>query len=378
MVFGALRASALSACAVGALAVFVGAAQAQTSRSLTQVERDGRAETARAERLRAQSREARTEIAALNARLVESGERRAEAEAAATAAEQRLETLRAQMNVDAAAQTRARQALESALIAAAFAERRGDLSGMRAGLFARAAAPTFSAAQRQRGQAVETSRRLEAAVLEEQQILADAQAAIDAERGELETLTARRRVAQAALDRDANAAERRARTLASEARNLRELAQRAAAASRRSSSGGSSTVPAAWSAPAEGRIVRGYGVRENGAPPTQGALVRTRSRAQVVSPAAGEVAYAGPFRSYGQVLILNMDGGYAVVLTGMASVGVRVGDAVRAGQPIGEMPDSDMTAPDLYVEVRRGGSPIDPGRWLSARGLIDQGSVRAG
>jgi septal ring factor EnvC (AmiA/AmiB activator) len=137
-------------------------------------------------------------------------------------------------------------------------------------------------------------------------------------------------------------------------------------------------VPPAWNAPAEGRVIRAYGARENGAPPTQGATVRTRSGAQVIAPAAGEVAYAGLFRSYGQVLILNLDGGYAVVLTGMAAIGVRVGDTVRAGQPVGEMPQSDMTAPDLYVEVRREGRPIDPGRWLSARGVIAGGGVRAG
>lgn len=379
MAHGAFRACALAACAVGALAAFIGTADAQTQRTLTQVERDRRSETQRAERLRAQAEAARREVAGLTARLVESGRRRAEAEAAATAAEERLQALRRQLNSDAAARQNARQALESALITAAFAERRGGLEGMRAGVFARAAAPSFRIAERQSTQALDIGRQLEMAVLEEQHILADAQAAIDAERGELISLTQRQRMAEARLSRDAANAERRARTLATEARNLRDLAQRAAAAStRRPASGGASAIPAAWNAPAEGRILRGFGVRENGAPPAQGATVRTRSGAQVVSPAAGEVAYAGLFRSYGQVLILNMDGGYAVVLTGMAVIGVRVGDTVRAGQPVGEMPDSDMTAPDLYVEVRREGRPVDPGRWLSARGLVAANGVRAG
>jgi septal ring factor EnvC (AmiA/AmiB activator) len=87
----------------------------------------------------------------------------------------------------------------------------------------------------------------------------------------------------------------------------------------------------------------------------------------VVSPASGEVAYAGLFRSYGQVLILNLDGGYALVLTGMETVRARVGEAVLAGQPVGEMSASDTPAPELYVEVRRQGRPINPARWLSAR-----------
>src|SRR5690349_187430 len=98
MARGAKRACVLVACAAGALATFLGDASAQTRHaSLTQVERDRRAEDARASRLRARAEDARTEIAALNARLVESAQRRSAAEAAATAAEQHLNTLNAQM-----------------------------------------------------------------------------------------------------------------------------------------------------------------------------------------------------------------------------------------------------------------------------------------
>jgi septal ring factor EnvC (AmiA/AmiB activator) len=98
----------------------------------------------------------------------------------------------------------------------------------------------------------------------------------------------------------------------------------------------------------------------------------------VVSPAAGEVSYAGVFRSYGQVLILNLDGGYALVLTGLDSIRARVGDTVRAGQPVGEMTASDTPAPELYVEVRRDGQAVDPGRWLNGRGMTAEQSARAG
>lgn len=352
---------------------------AQT-RTAAQAERDRRSETARAERLRTEAAVARREIAQLDARLVESGRRRAEAEAAATAAEQRLSELRTQISGDEQSQRQARRAFESALIAAAFAERRVEPRAVRAGIFARAAAPAFAAAERRSGQSLAEARANENAALLEQTILAEAQAAIDAERAELVTLTARRRAVQASLTRDAAAAERRARTLAAEARNLRELAQQAAArAARRPGAGGTGIIPTGWVAPAEGRVVAAYGARDTaGAPPAQGARVQTRAGAQVVSPAAGEVTYSGPFRSYGQVLILNLDGGYALVLTGLENVRVRVGDTVRSGQPIGEMPISDMTAPELYVEVRRDGRPIDPGRWLNARGLTAERGVRAG
>jgi len=377
MARGAKRARALAACAAGALAAFLSTAEAQTSRTAAQAERERRAETARAERLRTQAEAARREVRALDARLVASGQRRAEAEAAATAAEARLESLHQQLQTLTAQQREARRALESAMIAAAFAQRRIDTRAARAGVLARAAAAEFSAAQRSAAAGLEQTQRLEANVLEERRLLAEAQAAIDAERAELVSLAARRRAAQARLARDAAAAERRARTLAAEARNLRELAQRAAARPRNPDRG-AGVVPTAWLAPAQGSIARAYGAREGQGPAAQGVTLHTRSAAQVVAPAAGEVAYAGLFRSYGNVLILNLDGGYVLVLTGLETITVQAGETVRAGQPIGEMPSSDTAAPELYVEVRREGRTIDPGRWLAARGLAADRGVRAG
>src|SRR5688572_14494955 len=97
MAGGAKRARALVACAAGAFAAFLGTADAQTNRTAAQAERERRAESARAERLRAQATTARREVQALDARLVASGQRRAEAEAAANAAEERLTILHQQL-----------------------------------------------------------------------------------------------------------------------------------------------------------------------------------------------------------------------------------------------------------------------------------------
>jgi septal ring factor EnvC (AmiA/AmiB activator) len=378
---GAKRARALIACAVGALAMSLGTlgASAQT-RTAAQVDRERRAESARAEQLRRQADAARRDVRELDARLVESGRRRAEAEAAATAAEQRLAALQQRIASDSVIRAHAQDGFEAALIAAAFAQRRIEPRAVRAGIFARAAAPAFASQERESARSLADARRLELAVVDEQRVLADAYAVIEAERAELATLTARRRAAQAQLANDAAGAERRARSLAAEARNLRELARRAAANARPRAGGSASrpsVIPASWLAPAAGRVVRDFGARDEGGGASQGVVLRTRAGAQVISPAAGEVTFAGPFRSYGQVLILNLDGGYALVLTGLSAIRVRVGDTVRAGQPVGEMTASDTPAPELYVEVRRDGRAVDPGRWLNGRGTAEQ-SVRAG
>lgn len=384
MARGAKRARALVACAAGALAILLtSAADAQTGgRTAAQVERDRRAENARAERLRNQAAAARREVTALDARLTAASRRRTEAEVAAAAAEERLAALRDQITTDDARRAYSRDALERALINAAFARRRVEPSAARANIVARALAPAVSAQERGASQSLVQARALEVAIHEEQTILADAQAAIDSERAEIVTLLARRRSAQAQYANDARAAEQRVRVLASEARTLRDLANRVQVASAPrnagAGSGGATSIPAAWLAPASGRIARAYGAREGQGAASQGVMVETSASAQVVSPAAGEIAYAGVFRSYGQVLILNLDGGYAVVLTGLQNVSARVGDRVRAGQAVGEMSATATPAPELYVEVRRNGQPVDPGRWLTARGLAANQSVRAG
>lgn len=382
MARGAKRARALVACALAA-AMCLGNADAQTSRTAAQAERDRRAEATRAERLRDQANAARSDVRQLDARLAAAELRRTEAETAAAAAEERLALLQTEIGAQMDRRDRAQNALESALIAAAFTERRIEPRAVRAGIFARAAAPSFARDYRAAAAFISQARAQETAIAEERLILAEAQAAIEAERTQIADLRSRRRAAQTQLANDATAAERRVRVLAAEARTLRDLAQRVqrASATPRASGGtnsGASAIPASWLAPTQGSITRGFGARTGDGPASQGVMLRTRSGASVVAPASGEVAYAGVFRSYGQVLILNLDGGYALVLTGLETIQARVGDTVRAGQIVGEMPSSDTTAPDLYVEVRRGDQVVDPGRWLSARGLTADRSVRAG
>ncbi|MCX7358448.1 MAG: peptidoglycan DD-metalloendopeptidase family protein, partial [Alphaproteobacteria bacterium] len=356
MARGAKRARALIACATGALALLLGTADAQTQRTAAQADRDRRAETQRAERLRTQATAAQRDVRALDTRLIEASRRRQETEAAAATARERLGVVQQQVASESTARAQARSAFESSVIAAAFAERRVEPRSVRANIVARSLAPAYQTEERRRREALAVARQDEATITTEQSVLADAQASIAQERGEIVNMLAQRRSTQTRLAREATAAERRVRQLAAEARSLRELAQRVQRASTRRQQGttpqtGPSVVPAAWVAPVQGQITRNYGARTAAGPAAQGVTVRTNSGAQIVSPAAGEVAYAGSFRSYGNVLILNLDGGYALVLTGVDTINVRVGETVRAGQTVGQMTAAASSAPELYVEV---------------------------
>lgn len=125
--------------------------------------------------------------------------------------------------------------------------------------------------------------------------------------------------------------------------------------------------------PAVGTGVRNFGDDDGSGLTLKGIQIAARPRSAVTSPADGWVVYAGTFRSYGKLLIINGGGGYHVVLAGMERINVEIGQFVLAGEPVGEMgekkpaaaPNTDIKAgqPVLYVEFRKDGSPIDPGPW---------------
>lgn len=117
--------------------------------------------------------------------------------------------------------------------------------------------------------------------------------------------------------------------------------------------------------PAEGRLTQRYGENTESESLAKGIIITTRSAAQVVSPFDGVVAFSGPFRGYGQLLILEHSEGYHTLLAGMSRLDGAVGQRVLAGEPVGIMsPEGDTS---LYVELRRNGQPINPLPWLAAR-----------
>ncbi len=125
--------------------------------------------------------------------------------------------------------------------------------------------------------------------------------------------------------------------------------------------------------PVSGTLLRRFGEDDGLGGTEKGALFATLPSAVVASPADGWIAYAGPYRSYGQLLILNTGAGYYIVLAGMERINVDLGQFVLAGEPIAIMGDgSRKTAaaialgaaqPVLYVEFRKDGATIDPGPW---------------
>jgi len=119
--------------------------------------------------------------------------------------------------------------------------------------------------------------------------------------------------------------------------------------------------------PVEGPIVLRFRQGDETGEPLEGIRIRARASGQVVAPFDARVEYAGSFNTYNGLLILSAGDDYYIVLAGLGSIYAEAGQSVLTGEPIGEMPAGPETAPDLYLEIRRGEAAIDPEPWLRVR-----------
>lgn len=114
--------------------------------------------------------------------------------------------------------------------------------------------------------------------------------------------------------------------------------------------------------PVRGNLVRAFGARDADGVVSQGLTFSALSGSPVVAPAPGRVVFAGPFRGYGQILILQHKDGYHSFLAGFGRIDAEMGEVVEAGEPLGVLPTKAGGRPELYFEWRHNGEPIDPGK----------------
>ena len=114
--------------------------------------------------------------------------------------------------------------------------------------------------------------------------------------------------------------------------------------------------------PARGTIVTRYGEETAKGVSSKGITIMTRPQAQVISPFDGNVIFAGEFRGYGNLIIIEHGKGYLSLLAGLETIDCELGQMLLAGEPVGQMPDENR--PKLYVEIRKDNHPINPLTWI--------------
>lgn len=242
---------------------------------------------------------------------------------------------------------------------------------------------------------VDSLQKARAAADQKRQEVATAAERLAGERLELDALIARRTKMLAEAETAERGSAARLDRLSRDARDLRELIERAsaerAAAEARSRAerealqareppqvaarlplpsppeqprpfGDSNVVP-----PVHGRVLLSFGQPGEGGQPHRGITVEARAGARLVAPLDGKIVFAGPFRTYGLILIIEHSEGYHTLLAGLGRIDATVGQSVSTGEPVGTAGFAETGYPSIYVELRRNGQPIDPLPWLAPR-----------
>ncbi|MFC7692061.1 murein hydrolase activator EnvC family protein [Paeniroseomonas aquatica] len=114
--------------------------------------------------------------------------------------------------------------------------------------------------------------------------------------------------------------------------------------------------------PVQGQVVREFGAAGEGGA-ARGLTIQAGAGARVVSPCGGRAVFAAPFRSFGQLLIVDCGEGYHFVLAGLDRLDAAPGQRLLGGEPVGQL-GAGSGRPALYLELRRNGRPVDPRGFL--------------
>lgn len=379
------------------------AAQGQATKAtpstskLSEVERQAEIERERATQAEKEAEAARKEVDRLRGELIGAARQVQTGETALTRLERRKQEIDELMAERSAALNERRGRLASLLGAlerlanrppeALLAQPGAPDDTVRAGLLLRSIIPRIEAAAAELRTELEDLASLREEAERNATQLRGATAALQGERQRLEALLGEKARAEQERRKEAQDGAKQAEKLAAQARDLRELIekldadrkQREAAAKSNRDHPGRATVPPpppghlalAFSGtkgklplPARGTVLARFGDTDGQGQPGRGIVVGTGPRAAVVAPHDGQVVYAGEFRGYGLVLILEHGEGYHFLLAGLSRIDCAAGQWVLAGEPVGVMGSAGAPSQRLYIELRRQGHPIDPLSWL--------------
>jgi septal ring factor EnvC (AmiA/AmiB activator) len=334
----------------------------------------------------------RDEIRALREKLVRGAAATQTKESALTRQEAELRALETREKA-AAADFRKRQRQLAEILAAlqrlslrppvTLASRSDDANdAVRTALVLRSLVPELERRAERLKQEIAAYTRLREAIKARRGSVADADSALGRERQALVSLLGQKQALLRETEQEQTASKTRLEALTLEAENLRDLlaklrqdkakpesAPRTAALTEPPKGKVRSFAAAKGklTLPATGSVAPRFGSDEKFGEFSRGLVIAARPGAQAVAPFDGQIVFAGPFRGYGRILIIEHRDGYHSLIVGLARIDASVKQWVLAGEPVGIVGEHDSQGAQLYVEIRLNGRPIDPANWFLPR-----------
>ena len=264
----------------------------------------------------------------------------------------------------------------------------GDL--VRSAILVRSSVPLIEVRARHLSETLKNYGAIERELTERRRLLATRTTNLEERKGKLATLLTKKKSLRKKKLAESRKFEKRVAALSRKARGLKDLLSRLdterrermrkastqvvskrkaeqETASRKQAAAAISKARGKLKIPVAGKVVGRYGQKLGKGVSRKGIDIQTRADARVVAPYDGQVVFAGPFRGYGRLLIIEHGEGYHSLLAGMEHIDGALGQWVVAGEPVGRMGKTATKRPTLYLEFRRGGQPINPMPWLATR-----------
>ena len=205
-------------------------------------------------------------------------------------------------------------------------------------------------------------------IVKRQEELDDALAKAESDRAKLDALVAEKQQAEVARRQEAAREQAAIKQLAAKAKNLKDLVTKLEKrrAKQHNQIKGFSRTRGKLPLPVSGKLLsRPETIRKNTESGREGAYILTRAQTLVTAPYDAQVLYSGPFRDYGNMLILGVGKNYHLLFAGLSVISVDVGQVILAGEPVGQIIPEPLTntPKTLYMEIRYKGQPQDALSW---------------
>lgn len=339
--------------------------------------------TEQAQKLQMEAEAAGADLSSLQERLVKASAQERELAARLSMLEKRTKTLEQTQSSLSTSLAAKRQHLAELLVGLARLSRlppelgllrEGDTKdAINTALLLESALPELQGEARQLANSLGALDEVQTQLAVERQALADARLAQDREQAEIEIMIRARQQRLKLTSRQKDEIENRLSKLRAESASVEDLIRNVASPSlggvprKKDKPAPVLALRGGFLPPSGGNVSRQYGQPDDVGGKALGITFASDSGGRIVAPARGSVKFAGPFKGYGQIVIIEHEDDMHSLIAGFSRLDVTTGQKVAQGEPLGvagpsgvQRAKQDQGPAEVYFELRHDGEPIDP------------------